>query len=61
MARGRGHDGLVSCVRVAMSRSVSKPKTFVATKLNAIYSIKFSGHDTFVELRTKIRQLFLEL
>ena len=34
--RGRGHDGLrlVNCVRAAMSKSVSKPKTFLAAKLS---------------------------
>ena len=41
--RGRGHDGLVNCVRTAMTKSVSISKTCVAA--NAIYSHKFAGHD----------------
>ena len=41
--RGRGHDGLVNCVRTGVSESVSISKTFVAA--NAIYSQKFAGHD----------------
>ena len=41
--RGRGHDGLVNCVRTGMSKSVSISKTFVAT--NAIYSHKCAGHE----------------
>ena len=40
---GRGHDGLVNCVRTAMSKSVSITKTCVAAK--AIYSHNFAGHD----------------
>ena len=40
---GRGHDGLVNCVRTAMSKSASITKTCVAA--NAIYSHKFAGHD----------------
>ena len=43
---GRGHDGLVNCVRTGMSKSVSISKTFVAA--NAIYSHKFAGHDALV-------------
>ena len=42
-SRGRGHDGLVNCVRTAMSKNVSISKTLVAA--NAIYSHKFAGHD----------------
>ena len=42
--RGRGHDGLVNCVRTAMSKSVSISKTCIAA--NVIYSHKFAGHDT---------------
>ena len=45
-ARGRGHDGLVNCVRTGMSKSVSISKTCVAA--NAIYSHKFAGHDALV-------------
>ena len=41
--RGRGHDGLVNCVRTGMSKGVSISKTCVAA--NAIYSHKFAGHD----------------
>ena len=44
--RGRGHDGLVNCVRTGMSISVSISKTCVAA--NAIYSHKFAGHDALV-------------
>ena len=44
--RGRGHDGLVNCVRTGKSKSVSISKTFVAA--NAIYSHKFAGHETLV-------------
>ena len=40
---GRGHDGLVNCVRTGMSKSVSISKTFVAA--NAIYSHKCTGHE----------------
>ena len=40
---GRGHDGLVNCVRTGMSKDVSISKTFVAA--NAIYSHKFAGHN----------------
>ena len=43
---GRGHDGLVNCVRTGMSKSVSTSKTFVAA--NAIHSHKFAGHDALV-------------
>ena len=45
---GRGHDGLVNCVRTGMSTGVGRPisKTFVAA--NAIYSHKFVGHDVLV-------------
>ena len=43
---GRGHDGLVNCVRTGMSKSVSISKTFVAA--NAIYSHKFAGHEALV-------------
>ena len=43
---GRGHDGLVNCVRTGMSKSVSISKTFVAA--NAIYSHKFAGHNALV-------------
>ena len=43
---GRGHDGLVNCVRTGMSKSVSISKTCVAA--NAIYSLKFAGHDALV-------------
>ena len=39
----RGHDVLVNCVRTAMSKSVSKPKTFAA--VNTIYSHKCAGHN----------------
>ena len=46
LTRGRGHDGLVNCVRAAMSKSVSISKTFVAA--NAIYSHKFASHDALV-------------
>ena len=42
---GKGHDGCVNCVRATTRKSVSEPKTFVA--VNAIYSHKFAGHDTF--------------
>ena len=45
-ARGRGHDGLVNCVRTGKSKSVSISKTFVAA--NAIYSHKSAGHDALV-------------
>ena len=40
---GRGHDGLVNCVRTGMSKSVSRPisKTFVAA--NVIYSHTICG------------------
>ena len=51
-ARGRGHDGLVNCVRncvrTGMSISVSISKTCVAA--NAIYSHKFAGHDALVSM-----------
>ena len=43
---GRGHDGLVNCVRTGMSKSVSISKTCVAA--NAIYSNKVAGHDALV-------------
>ena len=43
---GRGHDGLVNCVRTSMSKSVSISKTFVAAIV--IYSHKFAGHDALV-------------
>ena len=43
---GRGHDGLVNCVRTGMSISVSISKTCVAA--NTIYSHKFAGHDALV-------------
>ena len=43
---GRGHDGLVNCVRTGMSKGVSISKTFVAA--NVIYSHKFAGHDSLV-------------
>ena len=43
---GRGHDGLVNCVRTGMSKSVGIAKTCVAA--NAIYSHKFAGHDALV-------------
>ena len=46
MSWGRGHDGLVNCVRTAMSKSVSISKRFVAA--NAIYSHKFAGHEALV-------------
>ena len=44
--RGRGHDGLVNCVRTGMSKGLSFSKTFVAA--NAIYSHKFASHDALV-------------
>ena len=44
--RGRGHDGLVNCVRTGMSKSVSISKTVVAA--NAIYSHKSAGHDALL-------------
>ena len=44
--RGRGHDGLVKCVRTGMSKNVSISKTFVAA--NAMYSHKFAGHEALV-------------
>ena len=42
-ARGRGHDRLVNCVRAAMNKSVSKPKTFVDA--TTICSRKFAGYN----------------
>ena len=61
--RGRGHDGLVNCVRTGMSKSVSISKTFVDA--DAIYSHKCAGHEalvsTFVAIRTNIPRLFLVL
>ena len=46
LSLGRGHDGLVNCVRTSMSKSVSISKRFVAA--NVIYSHKFAGHDALV-------------
>ena len=61
--RGRGHDALVNCVRTAMSKSVSKPKPFVAA--NAIYSHKSAGHNalasTFVGTYEDSPVILLEL
>ena len=45
---GRGNDGLVNCDRTAMSKSASKPKTFVAA--NAIYSHNFAGHNALASM-----------
>ena len=42
---GRGHDGLVNCVRTDMSKSVSVSKTFVDLAANTIYLHKFAGHN----------------
>ena len=41
LSRGRSHDGLVNCVRAAMSKSVSEPRTFVAA--NAILITQICG------------------
>ena len=45
---GRGHNGLVNCVRTGMSKGVSISKTFVAA--NAIYSHKFAGRNAFASV-----------
>ena len=42
---GRGHNGLVNCVRTGVSKGVSISITFVAA--NEIYSHKFAGHNVF--------------
>ena len=44
-ARGWGHGRIVHCVSrsTSMSKSLSKPKTFVVA--NAIYSHNFAGHN----------------